>query len=257
MSIENLSIIVVNYNTTKMVNEIERFCFNNNINLIIVDNSNNYISLTNHSKLIQPGSNLGFGKACNLGAENSDSDILLFLNPDAVIDIDTLKYLSSREVPTSTIWGPVVSGDGNNVKILEHNDKGFLKFIRYARALTSFNTDVFSTCLISGACLFIYRKNFLELDGFDEDIFMYAEDLDLCLKNIDNGGDCRLFLSTNVKHIGGTSSVGKDKLIGKYRRLMRSYNGHYSFFNKRYSFIISIINSIYLSSGFVSKFNKY
>ena len=97
-----ISIIIVSYNVrTYLSNSIDSILKSSieNFELIIVDNNSfdgtaEYISNNHPSiKLIANNSNVGFGKAVNQGAKIANSKHLLILNPDTIIEEDTLEKL--------------------------------------------------------------------------------------------------------------------------------------------------------------------
>ena len=98
----NLSIVIVNYKTWPSLS----LCLdsikkqeNILINVIVVDNNSGDHHISDFKirydwvKWIESSENLGFAKACNLGASKSNSDWILFLNPDTILDKNSLKPL--------------------------------------------------------------------------------------------------------------------------------------------------------------------
>ena len=98
----NLSIVIVNYKTWPSLS----LCLdsikkqeNILINVIVVDNNSGDHKISDFKirydwvKWIESSENLGFAKACNLGASKSNSDWILFLNPDTILDKNSLKPL--------------------------------------------------------------------------------------------------------------------------------------------------------------------
>ena len=98
----NLSIVIVNYKTWPSLS----LCLdsikkqeNILINVIVVDNTSGDHKISDFKirydgvKWIESSENLGFAKACNLGASKSNSDWILFLNPDTILDKNSLKPL--------------------------------------------------------------------------------------------------------------------------------------------------------------------
>lgn len=258
MTINNVSIITVNYNTSELVHEIEKFSRENGIEFIVVDNSLNFEPQYEETILVSPNDNIGFGAACNLGADNSSREILLFLNPDARIKLNELKQLLSVKVEKHSIWGPAIPTQSNHYNVLERSSIPGVEFERVKKKIPNQEVSyklmsMSPTVFVSGACLFIFKKRFDELGGFDRNIFLYAEDLDLCLRN---GSNNYIFPSVVIEHIGGESSKQKIALLGKLKRLKRSYDGHYSFFSHRSNFFLAFFNALYLASGVSRKKNE-
>lgn len=126
--------------------------------------------------------NLGFGAACNLGAEGSRADFLLFLNPDAVLAPDAV----SRMVATA-VAGP-------DIGLLEpaHEPVPIPKRVDPV----SGNTD-----WCSGAALLANRVAFQQLRGFDPFFFLYAEDVDLSWRMLLAGWRCVQVSGALVRHV--------------------------------------------------------
>lgn len=98
----NVSIVLVNYNTLRITKECIDSIVNNTIDIsyeiILVDNASSdgsieYFSKDERIKFIESGSNLGFGKANNLGAQNSVGDYVFFLNTDTVLKNNAIKIM--------------------------------------------------------------------------------------------------------------------------------------------------------------------
>jgi GT2 family glycosyltransferase len=77
--------------------------------------------------------------------------------------------------------------------------------------------------------LLLPRELFLELGGFDERFFMYYEDVDLCERLVQHGGEVVLDERWQVRHIGGHSSAQSETAV-----LIRTYDSGRYFFQKHY-----------------------
>ena len=171
-------IVIVTYNSKKWmencINSIEKqenFELKD-INVYFVDNGSTdgtqeYIDTrskrTNLGKiqLLNTGANLGFGKANNYGFENGDSDYVFFLNPDTELMEDTMYELK---------------------KAIESSDKEFGMWECRQKPYEHpkmYDILTGETSWASGACVIVKRDIFKQVGGFDSQIFMYAEDVDL------------------------------------------------------------------------------
>lgn len=247
---KRISIVVVNYNTTKFVNEIELFCDKNHIELIVVDNSINFEPCSNSTILISPRENLGFGRACNLGASYATGDVFLFQNPDTVVNIETINTLLIHNIDGNTIWGPAIPDIDGRISVLKPTNKKVFLYKRISVLFDNTLPNRLSTLFVSGAFLLINRSRFEALGGFDENIFLYAEDLDLCTRNVELGGVNAIITESAINHVGGESSKTRVALYGKLNRLKKSIDGHYRFLRKKNGIVISFFNAVYLASGF-------
>lgn len=151
--------------------------------------------------LIALNKNTGFGFANNIGFENAKGKYILLLNPDTVLQEDTLQtmYEFMESNPEVGIAGcKVLNPDGTlqlacrrgiptpwvaftklfGLQTLFPKSKLFGRY-----NLTFLPEDEFAYVdAISGSFMFLRREVFVQLRGFDSDFFMYGEDLDLCIR---------------------------------------------------------------------------
>ena len=88
------TVIIVTFNSAQIIEKMLQ-SIPNHVAIKIVDNCStdnisNTVSGFNNCDVIENASNQGFGRACNLGASQSKTEFLFFLNPDATIKIDTI-----------------------------------------------------------------------------------------------------------------------------------------------------------------------
>lgn len=172
-------VVYVSYNSEKWINQ----CFGSwlkvdydlsQINIFVVDNasSDHTVALLkdfekNHGnrfgtfKILEEDSNWGFGKANNIGFSQGSADIVCFLNVDTELFEDTFLELE-KEVSTSA----------SNVGLWEFRQFPY-EHPKMYDVLTG------ETSWSSGAAFAVKRNIFAGLNGFDEKIFLYAEDVDL------------------------------------------------------------------------------
>jgi len=161
--------IIVSYTSgwviKKCINSIEK-----KTSVIVVDNSNDYklkSDLENSYKNIKVtinNQNKGFGHAANLGAFQSKSKYLLFLGPDTKLEKKAISKLNQIAKKLNDDFGVLLPSENkSNIKNIS-----LLKKPRGA------------------ALMFINKKKFLELKGFDENFFLYYEDIDLINRFFEN-----------------------------------------------------------------------
>ena len=203
----DLSIVIVSYNSAKTISHCLESIKSSSIdqeslNIVIVDNNSkdHTVALINDYypdvTVIINDDNVGFAKACNIGAKSSESSYLLFLNPDTVLDYKALEFLLSY---ANTQDGKVVLGgalyDGRNnylqesARSLPTLSSSLLRISRLDRLFKNWSYYIpydgvgpISVGAITGALFWVERVLFDYLGGFDEQFFLYGEDLDICLR---------------------------------------------------------------------------
>lgn len=177
----------------------------------------------NRVKILRTDENLGFGAACNIAARSTTADYIFFLNPDARIMGDALDILleAAEELKdTAGAFAPLLVGPDGPVPpraatLLESPRSTYLRNLGENPRTVDF---------VSGAALLIDRGLFLELGGFDEEIFLYLEDDDLCLRLRHQGRPPVLVPRAQVHHYEGSQSDTPSRLIRwKNFHTMRSY----------------------------------
>jgi len=186
-------------------------------------------------QLIASDVNLGFAKANNLGLRHTNSELVLFLNPDTIVAPGAVDRLVSaldarRDV---AIVGPrIVDGRGRaelsfgammtpwteiRQKVLVRgNDRGLIPFTSMVDRMTRHTHQV---DWVSGACLLIRRADLDEVGGFDERFFMYTEDVDLCASVRRRGRSVLFTAETEVVHLRGRSAASAAQATADaYRR---------------------------------------
>ncbi len=167
--------------------------------------------------------NGGFGNGCNLGAKNATGEFFLFLNPDTVASEKAIGKLldTAKQNPEFA----AVSCRQVNEKGKESNAVG--QFPSFTN-LTGFLRAIFGKRIsvsghqkmdrgerkqyidfpdwISGSVILIRNKTFKMLGGFDEDFWMYFEDVDLCRRLRSNNEEIAFCRDVTIEHNHGGSS---------------------------------------------------
>ncbi len=195
-----VSIIFVNYNTCKMlcdcIESVIATVKNVEYEIIVVDNASKDNSVSTlrqqfpNVRIIQSDTNLGFGKANNLAAKSAQGDYLFLLNTDTILQNDPFPYFISfynSHKNTGAIGAHLVNAE--NKQSLSggtiYSKRKYLKrFTLRLFGKNNFNTipkegDI-EVDYVIGADMFIKRDLFNQLNGFDEKIFMYFEDGEIC-----------------------------------------------------------------------------
>ena len=227
MDSKKLTIVIVSFKSeAKIIN-----CLNSisdPVNIIVVENSNNYNFKKNleekftNLKCILTGSNLGYAVANNIGLNQVKTKYALILNPDTLLNDHAIKNFLNRAEKQKDFWlmGPgndqMVELEFNNNSLIEVNNlKGFAIFLNLAKFNNTF---------------------------FDENFFLYFEEIDLCKRVKDTNG--KIYLDRNIKIIHqGASSVQDDKKF----ELEKNRNWHWMwstfYYNKKHKgFFLALIN---------------
>lgn len=215
-----LSFIIVTY---KSANHLER-CLQSILNriiniskeIIIVSNDDVFFNFS-EAKIIKTEKNIGFGGACNLGVKSASGEYLCFLNPDTeIISEDFIKIISEFKNNKKTgIIGPkLINENGEIQEWSAGKEVNLLDIIgnnlKYKRSKEIWESMKKTECAwVSGACLFIKKELFEKLNGFDENFFLYFEDIDLCkrARNLDH--KVIYFPELIIKHFSGKSFDSK------------------------------------------------
>lgn len=230
-----ISIIIVNYNVKSYLEQLLYSLRNAvtglEIEIIIVDNHSSDGSVeflerefSDSIILIRNQDNRGFGRANNQGLAIARGEFVLLLNPDTVVEENTLhemKCFMERHPDAGTIGCKILNPDGT-IQLACHRGfptpiSAFFKiiglsgFFPKSKLFSTYNMTymdenrIHPVDAISGSFMFI-RKSVLDQVGyFDEDFFMYGEDLDLCYR-IKKISQIYYVPSTQIIHFKGESS---------------------------------------------------
>ena len=270
---KKLDLIIVNYNTTKelkrLIQSVEKISKLLNKIIIIDNNSKNFdFDKTNYKniQIIKNKNNLGFAKAVNQGIKKSKSELILLLNPDTYLTNNSIEKtfnLIKNDFKISVVGGKILypnykiypsandkptflTGifEFTNLKKIFPNNKYSKKFWLEKNKKITKPIQVSSLC---GAYLIFRRINNNKLNLFNEDYFMYMEDVDFGIKNNNEGSKVIFDPNSSVIHIGGASSPNKYKTSLNYwyksrRIFFKKTPSNISSYNIRYVFHYRRIN---------------
>ena len=249
----NVSIIIVNYNTTDLllqcVDSIAKHTLGVSYEIIVVDNGSTEESLTALRKdqriqLLEQHENLGFGRANNIGAAHAKGEHLFLLNPDTILVNDAISVLYQHLVnsPRTGLCGgnifdkdmtPIHSHDRIYPSILSEMDIVFGHIyykLRYGRnSWFNHTTKPMRVAMITGADMMIRREVWDKISGFDPLFFMYYEDSDLCVRIKEQGYDIVNIPKAEIIHLEGKSFHETKE------RCQRYFSGRHNYFHKHYS----------------------
>jgi O-antigen biosynthesis protein len=231
-----ISIVIVNYRvpdylkrTLLSLREADLY---DRSEVIVVDNASQDDSRTRITgefpEVVWVGlkNNIGFGKACNVGAKNARGEFLLFLNPDTLVSTTTLKvcveFFASH--PRAGLMGPkIINADGSlqagcrrsfpSPLVAFYRLAGLSKMFPKSRRFGKYNLTYLDpdtaaeVDAVSGSFMFVPASLFREINGFDETFFMYGEDLDLCCRVKEKGRTVWYNPATQIIHFKGKSAA--------------------------------------------------
>jgi len=223
---KDLSVIIVSYKgwerLYKCLDSLSNFTGDLfTYEVIIVDNSSDVTIKEIEGRyplfsFIQNPVNGGFGNGCNLGAQNAGGNFFLFLNPDTVVTEEAIGLLlkSSQQNPDLYITScRQVNERGKESKATGQfpgiwNLTGFQRSLSqiFRRTRTEISDEVLFPDWVSGSVIMIRREIYQKVKGFDEDFWMYYEDVDLCRRIHEARGKIAFFNQITVEHNHGGSS---------------------------------------------------
>lgn len=213
-------------------------------NSSVIDGLNERPSRGDDWRWLRAERNLGFGAACNLGAQSTQSDYLLFLNADVVLCDDACERLCSaaEENPETGVVGPRVYGEDGRIELsarafptmatgLVGRSSLLTKVLaRVNRAPSGVSGALGSSGgpvdWISGACMLIRRRAFEQVGGFDESYWMYWEDADICRRLRYRGWNTMLCIHAQAHHSTGSSGHSKRTIEAFHMSAARYYERH-------------------------------
>ena len=179
--------------------------------VVVVDNASSDeesladLCAAHGARLIRNKQNRGFGVACNTGAAAARTEFLLFLNPDARLTTGCLERLvkAATEHPKTSAMNP---------RMAEPDGSPFFKRKSYLMPRSEWMPRGWpdrdrEVSVLSGAALFVRRRAFEAVGGFDPAIFLFHEDDDLALRLRAQCGPLMFIRDALVQHGGGSSSA--------------------------------------------------
>ena len=248
-----ISIITLNYNKPQLTlicihslhKQYAGELKNNSMEIIVVDNksSDNSVKILKdelkkhhypNTYVIAHADNGGFGAGNNVGAKHAKGEILLFLNNDTEVMDDGIvkmaEYMETR--PTVGILGGQVRNSDNSPQASAGSfytlDKVFLLLIGMQRfgLLDKSPRTIEKVDWVKGALLMIRRETFEKIHGFDENIFMYTEDMELCFRAKKAGFVSYSYPYIMVLHAEHGSTNRTFAIVHIYEGLVYFYKKH-------------------------------
>ena len=226
MDSKELTVVIVTFRSESKIFDCLR-SIRNLVEIIVVENSNDHDfkkKLENkftNLKCILTGKNLGYAAANNIGLKSVKTKYALILNPDTILDKNAIQKFFNRAEKLKDFWlmGPandqMVELEFKENDLIEVNNlKGFAIFLN----LSKFNNEY-----------------------FDENFFLYFEEIDLCKKVKKNNGKIYLDRLIKINHDGSQSVNNLNKF-----ELEKNRNWHWMwstfYYHKKYKgFFLALI----------------
>jgi len=230
----NLTFIIVSFKSRKVIFD----CLNSlpkNFSKLIIENSSdeelkkeieqNYVDT--HVIL---STNVGMGAGNNIGILNSKTDFVYLLNPDVKFNQNTFKYLNNSiaNLKDFAILSPI--SDNSHYPNYKVETK-------YDITSDEPNKDLMSVSEIDGYSMIINKKYFSKKNYFDENFFMYLENVDLCFRAKKNNGKLFIAQKSTINHLGAKAV---DEKFHEQVEFSRNWHWMWSkfYFNKKYKGIL-------------------
>ncbi|MCU4188558.1 glycosyltransferase family 2 protein [Flavobacterium sp. HXWNR29] len=246
-----LSVIILNYNVRYFLEQcvlcVQKALEDIDGEIIVIDNASSDDSCEMmktkfpHIKLIENKDNLGFPKGNNIGVAQAKGEYICILNPDTVVAEDTFFKILNSQLPTRNsqlgiIGCKLIDGAGN---FLPESKRGvptpwvaFTKIFGlykissyfgkyYAQHLSENESG--KVDILVGAFMVMKRELYIEVGGFDENCFMYSDDIDLSYLVLKTGKSNYYFHETSVIHYKGESTVRDGTYMKRFREAMQFF----------------------------------
>lgn len=263
-----LSVVILNYNVRHFLElclrSVARAVKNLDAEIIVVDNNSAddscamVKSLFPGVKLIENSENSGFPKGNNIGVAAAKGEYICILNPDTVVAEDTFKkvldFAETLDDP-GIIGCKLIDGAGNFLPeskrgvptpftavtkiagLYKLSSKWFGSY--YAMHLNENQTGEVE--ILVGAFMVMRRQLYMSVGGFDENCFMYSDDIDLSYTILKTGRKNHYFAGTTVVHYKGESTVRDGLYMKRFRQAM-------NFFYKKH-FRVSPMFDLFMKTG--------
>ncbi len=246
MNNKDITAVITSFKSeTKILNCVKSL--GKDFKIIIIENSNDkklkdklekeYPNI----KCVLSDKNLGYAKGNNLGLKMAETKYALIINPDAEVQNNAIDnfFLTAKNKPNFAIIAPFIQEENNNV--------------------SETSNGIFEVKNVKGFAMFLNLEECRDVGFFDENFFIYFEEIDLCKRLIKKNK--KIFLDTNIKinHAGGTSH---DESINHEMEKSRNWHWMWStfyFHYKHYGYLIALAKILpkFLSAIFKTCFFKF
>jgi len=247
MSPPKVSILVLNWNkkdmTIECIDSLKKIKYPN-YEILVIDNGSTDGSYRAFKKMgdiktVQTGKNLGYTGGNNAGMRKAKGDYVLVLNNDVIVDPDFLNELvrAAESDPQIGIVGPKVYY--NHKKNVIFSAGGYTSKIMGLGILIGLNKidrgqyeKQKKVNMIPGCCMLIKRKVLDKVGYFDDNFYIYFDEMDYCLRAIDSGFKCVYVPKSVIWHKVAGSTGDRDD--GNYIYKPNKFRAYYVTRNRLY-----------------------
>lgn len=264
-----LSVVILNYNVRYFLEQcvlsVQEAIAAIDAEIIVIDNNSSDESVLMMKekfpdvKLIENKENFGFPKGNNIGVRQAKGKFICILNPDTVVAEDTFTKIlafAERQKNLGIVGCKLIDGTG---EFLPESKRGipspwvaFTKIFGlykvfpksklfnqyYAQHLDENETG--EVDILVGAFMLLKKELYEDLKGFDEDCFMYADDIDLSYRALQKQKANFYFHETTVLHYKGESTIKDEKYMKRFQEAMNFFYQKHFKKSLFFSFFIQI-----------------
>ena len=243
-----LSVIILNYDVRHFLEvclkSVEAALVNIDAEIIVIDNLSSDDScdmvkiMFPKVKLIENKENYGFSKGNNIGVLQAKGDYLCILNPDTVVAEDTFESLlqfANQQSNLGILGCRLIDGQGHFLPESKRNVPrpmiAIKKTLGFSKSYYVSDLDekgIGNSSVFVGAFMIMKRDIYNQVGGFDEDYFMYGEDIDLSYKVEQAGYDNKYNGQATIIHYKGESTLKDQTYANRFYSAMQIfYDKHF------------------------------
>lgn len=253
-----LSVIILNYNVRYFLElcvlSVQKAIQNIDAEIIVIDNDSSDDSCAMmkerfpNVKLIVNSENFGFPKGNNIGVAEAKGEFVCILNPDTVVAEDTFTEVlafAEKHDDLGIIGCKLIDGTGN---YLPESKRGIpTPWVAFTKIFGLYKTFPKSKLfnqyyaqnlsknqsgkveILVGAFMVLKRELYNNIKGFDENCFMYSDDIDLSYRVLQDGKSNYYFHKTTVIHYKGESTIKDGTYMKRFQEAMNFfYKKHFN-----------------------------
>jgi len=195
---KNITFVIVSFKSSHIIEKCIQ-SINSNIKIIVVENSDDVVvkkyleNKFSNVEVIITKQNLGYGKGNNFGISKVKTQYAFILNPDAILEKNCLSELSKAQINLKddfTILAPNLS-----------NNYGY-----FSSPKNNLQNEILEVDYVKGFAILINLKKINFDKIFDENFFLFLEEIDLCKRIKNSGGKIFVAMNSKVQHSGKQAS---------------------------------------------------